>query len=400
VAIEVRIPARDELRPTFAAANVAFGEELRDHDFEQGARQIPLDRVLGAYDEGRPVGNAAAIPFELTVPGGALPCAGVTWVGVLPSHRRRGLLTQLMRRQLDDVHERGEPLAALYASEAVIYGRFGYGMAAPSYSVDAVDGAGGFRDDPGAAGTVRLVDADEALARLPEVYERARAERNGFLSRSPERWQGRVADAEHHRNGAGPKYFALAEVDGRPEAYSLYRIKHNWEASLPAGELRLVETVSASAAGTRELWRFLFGVDLVKKVTGWPVDPHELFLMVRDPRRLAVRVYDGLWLRLVDVGEALRRRAYAAAGSVVLDVRDDFCPWNTARFRAGEDAGPTDDEPELSLGVADLASAYLGGFGFEGLHAAERVEELAPGAVARAAALFRTPRPPFCPEEF
>ena len=388
-------------RATLAAGNSAFGEQLRDEDFELFRREIPAGRVVAGYDDGRPVGLAASIAFELTIPGGAVPTAGITWVGVLPTHRRRGLLSGCMCRQLEDLHERGEPLAALWASEPVIYGRFGYGLATVQASLDALRAGFAFRDDPGPVGSVRLVEVDEARQAFPRVYERIRVAQVGMLSRSEARWNTRLSDPEHWRDGAGPKFFALLEIDGEPEGYAMYRIASKWEQGVPQGVVRTLEALATSPVATRELWRFLFGIDLVARVKTWRFDPASpLFLMLADARRLNLTISDGLWLRLVDVGDALRRRSYAGEGSVVLSVADAFCPWNEGRYRAGGDAGPTDDPADLRLAVADLASAYLGAFDFEQLAAAERVQELVPGALARASALFRTSSPPFCPEEF
>jgi predicted acetyltransferase len=401
VALEYRSPSEDELRATFDAANVAFGNELRDDDFELQKRELPPDRVVGAYDDGKPIGLTASIAFEMTIPGGVAPCAGITYVGVMPSHRRRGVLTQLMREQLDDLHARGEPLAALWASEPVIYGRFGYGIAAPSAAMEAVHAGFAFRDDPGPTGTARLLTKDEARTAFPPIYERARLQRHGLMSRSEARWDARVNDPEHWRRGAGPKYHVVIELDGRGDAFAMYRIKENWERGMPQSELVLVDAIATSTESTRELWRYLFGVDLIAKVSLWNYDPATpLFLMVRDARRLQLKLGDGIWLRLVDVGEALRRRSYADGGSVALEVTDEFCPWNVGRYRAGEGAGPTEDAAELRLSAADLASAYLGAFSFERLNAAGRVEELADGAIARATGLFRTDLPPYCPEPF
>jgi predicted acetyltransferase len=399
--IDYRIPSEDELRATLEAGSVAFGEELRDDDFELFRRELPADRVFGAYDGERAVGITASIAFEMTIPGGVASCAGITWVGVMPTHRRRGVLTELIRRQLEDLHERGEPLAALWASEPVIYGRFGYGISAPAAFMDAERTGFSFRDDPGPTGTARLVSAEEAREVFPPVFERARLLRSGMLSRSGARWDTRVADPEHWRDGASPKYFVLIELDGSPEAFAMYRIKEKWERGMPRSELTIVDAIATSPDATRELWRFLFGVDLIARVSLWNFDPGTpLFLMVRDARRLQLRLSDGIWLRLVDVGEALRRRSYADGGSVVFDVSDSFCPWNEGRHRAGADAGRTDDAADLRLAVADLGSAYLGAFSFERLAASGRVEELTEGALARASALFRTPLPPYCPEPF
>jgi predicted acetyltransferase len=401
VALEYRSPGESELRATLDAANVAFGAELRDEDFDRHRSELPVDRVVAAFDDGRPVGVAASIAFEMTIPGGVAPTAGVTYVGVMPSHRRQGVLTSMMRNQLDDLRDRGEPLAILWASEPVIYGRFGYGIAAPVAMLDAERAGFAFRDDPGPSARTRFVTAEEAKELFPPVFERARALRNGMVSRSEARWANRVADPEHWRDGAGPKLFVLAEMEGEPAAFAIYRLKESWERGMPQGELRVVDVIATSHESTREIWRFLFGVDLVTRVTLWNFDPATpLFLMVRDARRLQLRLVDGLWLRLVDLAEALRRRSYATDDSVVLDVGDAFCPWNEGRYRVGLDAGPTNAPAELRLSAADLASVYLGAFDFHRLAAAGRVDELAEGAIARASALFRTELPPYCPEPF
>ena len=399
--LEYRNPSEDELRATFESANVAFTAELKDEDFELQKRELPTDRVFGAFDDGQAVGLAASIAFDMTIPGGVVPCGGVTYVGVIPSHRRQGVLTELMRAQLDDLHERGEPVAALWASEPVIYGRFGYGIAAPAAFMDAEKAGFAFRDDPGPTGKARLLTKEEARKLFPPIYERARLQRHGMMSRSEARWDARVNDPEHWRDGASPKYFVVVEIEGQGEAFAMYRVKQKWERGMPEGELRLVDAIATSTEATRELWRYLFGVDLVSRISLWNYDPATpLFLMVKDARRLQLKLADGIWLRLVDVGEALRRRSYAGDGSVVLELTDAFCPWNEGRYRAGANAGPTDDAAELRLTVSDLASAYLGAFSFERLAAADRVEELSDGGVARATELFRTPLPPWCPEPF
>jgi predicted acetyltransferase len=160
------------------------------------------------------------------------------------------------------------------------------------------------------------------------------------------------------------------------------------------------DAFAISPTATREVWRFLFGIDLIARVQG-RIDPTlELFLMAADPRNLQLRMNDGVWLRFVDLEAALRGRSYATDDAVVAEVRDAVCPWNDGRWALGPEAARTDAEPELELSVGDLASAYLGGLDFHRLAAAQRVRELKPGAVDRAAALFRTTRPPYCPEDF
>lgn len=400
--IEIRTPSEDASRDAIGAVYAAFGELMRDDDLERNRKLMPLDRVLAAYDEGRPVGLAAAYPLELTIPGGIVPAGGVTWVGVLPSHRRRGIMRTFMQRQLEDLRERGEPLAILWASESAIYGRFGYGITAPNVTLKAETNRFRFRDDPGPTGAVRLVTADEAFELFPPVFDRVRLETPGMFARTEDHWKlYKLADPEHWRRDAGPKFFAALEIDGATEGFAMYRIKSDWQDGIPRGELRIVDAIAASPLATRELWRFLFGIDLVAKAEQWMFDPGSpLFLMVEDARRLHLRLSDGLWLRFVDLEAALKERSYATDDSVVLEVRDELCPWNAGRWRVGTDVEKTRKAADLELDVRDLASAYLGAFDFHRLADALRVRELRPGGLDRASALFRTTRPPFCPDEF
>ena len=400
--LEIRNPAQDELRAAMESTHVVFAEPLSDDHFTRTTKVLPRERFYAAYENGLPVGTAADFDFRVAIPGGELPAAGVTWVGVLPSHRRRGILTQLMRRELDDIRERGEPLAILWASEAAIYGRFGYGIAAPIAHMNADRARFALRDDPGPQGRAQIVPLDDALAPCREVYDKVRLTIPGFTYRPDEWWtSSRLADPEEWRRGASPKYAAVVEIDGEPAAYALYRIKPNWEQGFSQSEVRLVEALAVGPTAERELWRFVFGIDLIARVEG-RIDPASpLFLMVVDPRSLQLRLSEGLWLRLVDLGPALAARSYAVDDEIVLDVRDEFCPWNAGRWRVGASGVErADGDVDLALDVADLASVYLGAFTFSRLAAAERVEEVQAGALARADALFRTARPPYCPEDF
>ncbi len=400
--IEIRPPAEDELRAVMEAAEAAFGEEVEDDAWEREQKILPASRALGAFDGGRPVGLAAAYAFDLSIPGGELPCAGVTWVGVLPSHRRRGILRDFMRRQLDDVRSWGEPIAALWASEASIYGRFGYGPAAPGVVAKSNPARFALKGDAEPNVTVRLIDAEEASQLFPPIYDTVRSRRAGMLSRSETWWKElRLADPKEWRRGASQKFYAVAELGGKAAGYAMYRVKSEWEEGFPRGEVRVVESFSASTVVERELWRFLHSIDLTVKVDVFSLDPAStLFLNVQDPRALGLRLGDALWLRLVDLDAALQARAYKPGRSVVLEVTDDLCPWNAGRYRVGDDAGRTEDTADLALDVADLATAYLGAFDFHRLVHAGRAEERSDGAAEAATLLFRTELPPYCPEVF
>jgi predicted acetyltransferase len=307
-----------------------------------------------------------------------------------------------MTRQLADTREWGEPIAALWASEAAIYGRFGYGLTAPSATLKADSGRFELRDDPGRQGTWRLVDAATAYDLVRPVHEHVRRQRPGMRTRDEHWWRNhRLADPESWRRGASEKFYAVLELDGAVAGYAIYRVKSEWEGGFAKGVVRVMEAFGTSPASEREVWRYLCGIDLTTTVDADPFDPNSpLFLMVRDARALHMRVHDGLWLRLVDVDAALRARSYRDADSVVVGVRDELCPWNEGAYRLGADAGRTDATPELELDVADLAAVYLGAFDFAHLARADRVRELTSGALERGSDLVHTSLPPFCPEVF
>jgi predicted acetyltransferase len=223
-----------------------------------------------------------------------------------------------------------------------------------------------------------------------------------MIGRSDVWWtELRLADPKSWRRGASQKFFAVVERDGVPEGYATYRVKEGWEDSLPRAAVQPAEVVATTTEAELALWRYLHSIDLAATVEAHIVDPATpLLLGVRDPRALGARVVDALWLRLVDVEAALRARSYTGGDSVVLEVRDEVCPWNEGRFRVGAGAGRTEDTADLALDVRDLASAYLGAFDFHRLAHAGLVEERRPGALTAASSLFRTDLPPFCVEVF
>ncbi len=405
--IEIRSPTEDEVERFTKAVMDAFLEAPHAEDLERWKEELDPSRQYWALDGDVPVGTAGTYDHRLRIPGGEVPIAAVTLVGVQPSHRRRGILTQMMRRQLDHAHERGEPVAALWATEGSIYGRFGYGLATTAVSIEADRDRMRFRSPDEPAGRVRLVDEEESRELVPPIYGRVQAHTPGMLARHESWWRGyRLADPEHWRQGGGPLYRAVWEDgDGEPQAYALYRSNGKWEDFIPAGTLQVREAIGATPQGTREIWRFLFGVDLIKTVKTWHLPPdHPLFLSVTEPRRLHAATGDALWVRLVDVPAALGERSYAADGEVTFEVRDGFCSWNDGtwalRAEGGRGVVERGGQAELQIEAADLGSVYLGGWSFAALQQAGRVEELSPGAVERADALFRTAAQPWCPEVF
>jgi predicted acetyltransferase len=393
----------DEFDQVFLSIGQYFGAEPNAERAERWSRCLPLDRTLAAREDGAIVGGAGSFPFSMTVPGATVPCAGVTIVGVYPTHRRRGVLSAMMRNQLDDVRERGEPIAALWASEERIYTRYGYGLASLVGETKLLRAHSAYALPFEPQGRVRIVGADEAKTLLPPVYGRWQAQTAGAFERTDDWWETRVLDdPPDRRQGRGPKRFVVVEVDGEPTAYAIYRHAPKWEEMVSKSVLVVGEAVGTDGDALATIWRYLLDVDWTETVEGYllPID-HPLFLLLAEPRRLRYRVGDGLWVRLVDVGAALSARDYAADGRVVFEVEDAFLSDNAGRWKLeGGAASRTDEEPDIRLDVRDLGSAYLGGVTFAALQRALRIEELREGAIARADAIFRTDRAPWCPEIF
>ena len=404
MAVEIR-PATtiDELADGIRAIGHYFGGWPADLEAAQRfSRNLPTERMHVAVDDGRIIGGAGAFPFSMTVPGGPIPCAGVTVVGVLPTHRRRGVLSSMMRAQLEDVRGRGEPIAALWASEEAIYRRYGYGMAALGTELELARGYHELRTPPAQATRLRLVTLDEAKELVPPIYDRVRLRTPGMYERSPAWWESRMLDDPPDRREDGAvKNVAVVELDGVPAAYALYRVISKWEGAANVGHVRVIEAMGDDRAEV-ELWRFLLGIDWVGtfRANHLPID-HPLLHQLVYPRRALLRVYDTLFIRLVDVGTALSARSYASAEPLVLEVGDAFMPENAGRWRIADgSAERTEEDADLELDVNEAASLYLGGFTASELVRAGTVRELREGAAARADALFATPRKPWCPEIF
>jgi predicted acetyltransferase len=392
----------DEFGQAVFAIGQYFGLEPTEERMERFSKNLPIDRMHAAREGGRIVGGAGAFPFEMTVPGGAVRTAGVTVVGTFPTHRRRGVLRAMMRAQLDDVHQRGEPVALLWASEETIYGRFGYGMASLTGEMKLPREHSAFARPLERERAVRLVEPDEALVLFPRVWDRVRRGIPGMLGRTRNWWEYRILFQGPGGDGEGPKRFVALERDGRTEGYAIYRHKPKWEAGAADSEVVVIEAIALDGAATAEIWRYLLDIDWAARVVAalLPVD-HPLFQLLASPRRMRFRVGDGLWARLVDVGEALSARAYASGGAVVLDVVDAFCPWNEGRWRLADGrARRTRSAAHIRCDVSALGAAYLGGFTFGELVRGRRVEELRRGAAARADTIFGRTRAPWCPEIF
>ncbi|MGA8113882.1 MAG: GNAT family N-acetyltransferase [Actinocatenispora sp.] len=386
----------------------AFNKDPQDDEAKLEREIFDLDRTLAAFHpRDGVVGTTVSMGRELEIPGGAVPAAHVTLVSVAATHRRRGLLTRLMDRQLTELRAAGtEPVAVLWASEEIIYGRYGYGPATATVSYEANNRDTGVVMPGPPTGELREVDYRDTIGTLSAVFDTARAGRPGYSARSDALWRFWGADLEHWRRGRTEMRTVLHERDGTADGYALYRIERSGGASGPASTVHVEEMVATDTAAYRELWRYLFSVDLTRWVEyGNAAVDEPLQHMVTERPRLGARLGGGLWLRILDLPAALTARRYAAPVDVVLSVADAQLGDNAGRCHLRGDAARascqrTDAPADLSLGTAELGAAYLGGTTLAALAAAGRVSEQRPGALAATSTAFGWHRAPVSIEIF
>ena len=384
---------------------LAFGVDYEEEKQAHERELIPLEDTLAAFDGDLMLGTEGAFRMTLAIPGGQVPMVGVTSVAVRPTHHRQGVLTAMMRARLDGMRQRGEWLAGLWASETMIYGRFGYGVATERLGLEIETRLSSFRSAILPQGDVRLIDRDEAAQVVPAIYDRVAAVWPGIVGRDAAWWRHLWRDEKEDRQGRTALLFAVHSTAAAPDGYAVYRTRSSWDPG-SRSEVLLEDLITESDAAYSGLWRYLLDLDLLPHLVAGrrPVD-ERLPWMLSNRRALRANRSEGLWLRLVDVAAALSARRYLADGSLVLDIVDDFCPLNGGRYRltcaAGEGSCErSDDPPDVSLAVAELGSVYLGGVSFNTLARGGLVREMKPGAVARADSLFRWHRRPWCDRVF
>jgi predicted acetyltransferase len=400
-----------EVEAFFETDAVAFGARMSKGFRELVEKVMTIDRVVASRDGDELVGTAASETSEMTVPGlTQVRAALVVGVSVAPTHRREGRLTSLMRYQLEDVHSRGEVLAALYASEGGIYGRFGYGQATfgCTYRLDkrVARLARPVRDF--ARGHVRLVSRDAATEAFPAVYDAYAPTRAGEIKRDEINYA--QALGEPGGDDLQRRFYAVYEEDGNIDGYVGYEVAAMEDPTSRDRHVAVHELCSLTTAAYVALWGFLLGIDLTVELRayGRPVD-EAIRWMLGDPRQLrTTRWNDRSWLRIVDVEAALGARHYGRAGAIVLRVEDAFCPWNQGCYElvVTEDGGPAEiarvdqHEADLELDASTLASVYLGGVAPTTFGAAGRIHETTPGSIRRADLMFANDRPPFSTTAF
>jgi len=386
----------------------AFGATMSDGIIAAERELHEPGRGIGAYDGPDLVGIATAFSYRLSVPGATVPAAAVSWVGVLPTHRRRGVLSALMAHQLEGIRSAGqEPIAILWASEPQIYGRFGYGRATSltGWRVPRDAAALGPQAPVDPSVALRLVDP-ASWDLLAGVYATVARWRAGVPERDERWWRRAVRDLPDLRDGRSELRCVVAEgSDGGVRGYALYSTKQDWE-DFGQGEVSVREVLATDPAALSALYRYLFDLDLMGSAHLWnlPVDD-PLQHWLTNPRTAKPSLGDALYVRLVDLPGALSARTYTRTVDVVLEVTDRDLPDNAGRWWLVGDPGgatctPTDDTPDLVMETRDLGAAYLGGTSLAELAAADRVREARDGALAEASSAFAVTPAPWSPAVF
>ena len=392
MSIELRTSTWDDF-PSVKVINARGENGYRSQvDFDAHRLVFTPDRSIMAFDGKNMVGNALSYEMDMYIPGGLSKIAAVASVSVQATHRRKGINRSIMKYQLEDIHSRQEPLAVLQASESIIYGRYGYGMASFENNLEIEKTRSAYAIDHVPEGQSYFIEESEAREIFPQIYAKAIENRVGMVRRNENWWEFRFR--EPGLKGGDPKsWFVKYQKNGENDGYLRYTINDV--------ELNVIELIASSHEAYSSLWRLCLDMDLVDiiKAEHRPAD-EELKWMLADPRRLVEHSCDRYWVRLVDVKKALSQRLYSVDGSLTLEVRDSFLPWSQEvvelRRESGESSCATSNRnPDIVLSAGDLGAVYLGGINFSTLLAAGRIEEITKGSISKANLMFSTKRNPW-----
>ena len=379
-------------------------DEKREAMLERFGSVFETDRTRCAFEDGEMIGTLGAFSLAMTTPGGTVDCAGTTMVTMSAAHRRQGHLRRMMGAHLDESRERGDPIAALWASDSAIYGRFGYGLASVEIRREIDPAHVRFHRRAPDGDTVGFVSADEAADLLPDVYSRVLPTRPGMYARSEDWWRHRrLRDAPEARRGATAFRYAVSHDEhGTPSGYAQYRVKTDWDLH-GEHEVRVSELLSTSPSAEAGLWRVVLGHDLAGTVRASTPPDGGLVDLLDGPRRATGKLVDALWVRLLDIPAAFAARRYSAEGSVTVAVHDPV-DGSVASFRIESDgdtgtATATRDDPDIELDVEDLGAAYLGRARLRRLAAAGRLWGDS-AALATLDRMLTWDPQPWCPEVF
>ena len=413
MAIELRSVTDENFVEWRKAVRQGFGIHVHPDDIARLRNdRAELDRLVAAVDTGseRIVGTGGADSYSLTVHGGAVvPMAGVAYMTTSVTHRRQGAFSVMMNQIHDEARERGDIVSGLWASQAHLYSRFDYGIGVNSYDWEIDPRFGSFShspisDDNNSEAHVYFVDANEAAVILPGIYEQMRQQTVGSVDRNPGRWRYQLFDEERVRDGASALFFAICEEGREQTGYVAYRMRRKGDTDM--GVLEIVEQVSLTDTAHATMWRFLLNFDLVGKITATnrPADD-PLWWMLADPRRLNRTSHDALWVRLLDIPNALEARTYNADGQIKIGLISESQPAEAGTYVIDIDDSQasvkkTTDKPDVMMTPADLSVIYMGGAKPGPLVEAGRIDIITTGSLAKLHSMFSTDSAPWCAHYF
>jgi predicted acetyltransferase len=403
--ITIEVPTEADWDEYDASISTTFNGDV-DEEISALERTVwEPERSLVARRDGRIVGTAGIYTRRLCVPGGSVPAAHVTLVSVAPTARRQGVLTRFMKQQFLDAQAAGEPVAVLWASEARIYQRFGYGLAVRKMGL-TVNNREVTMTAPVSSGRIRSGTPSELRDDLIKVYEQVYGTRPGWSERTAKHWDYRLSDPKEWRHGATQIRVVVHEGDAGVDGYAIYRVKAEWGDTGPSSQVQISEHVASNTEAYLALWNYLLNLDLTRSARKWNAavdDP--LFALANEPRHLGATLSDALWVRLIDVPAALAARQYLTDVDVVLDVTDELIPANSGRWHLVGSADKvtctrTEEDADIAGDVRVFGAAYLGGVSLSALADAGLIREVQPGTLAKASVAFGWHRAPSAVEVF
>ena len=402
--MEIRSVTESDFDQLSSLLGIAYLDDAGEGRVDRFRKLFEFERTFGAFDGPELVGSVSAFTFDISVPGGRkLPMAGTTIVAVKPTHRRRGLLRRLMSAHFEDVAARSEPLAGLWASEAQIYGRFGYGWATDFIDAE-ISSSAVLTGTTDASVTMRMVDQESFLDTAPSLYERIRLVEPGTISRSENWWVLRRCDDDPEtRSGASATRYVVASRGGEPVGYVAYRTKDDYTDGVSNGEVRIREIAALDLEAELAIWKFIFSIDLITKIKVYarPIDD-PLLHRLENSRAYQRKVGDGLYLAVMDVPAALQGRTYSAPGSLAIEVTDQHTA-GVYQLTVDDDGtatcAPSTGDGEITMQARTLGSVYLGGRRINTMARAGRITGTAT-AIALADRMFQGERAPLIRDSF
>jgi predicted acetyltransferase len=407
--IEYR-PITDEEYPAFARAIVeGFSDDMpSDGDFSALIKStLPPERTLAAFEGDEIVGTFGGYALDLSIPGGDVPMEGTTVVTVFPTHRRIGLMTEMMRLHLESAVANGYSVAGLWASESGIYGRYGYGIATYAATVTMRGREIEFREDI-EIDRVRRISIEQAPEVLPRIFDRALAETSGMFARTADWWKAEVlTDADWKRRGKTSMRIVVHDGPDGSDGYAIYRQKGSEsDDGHSNGTVHVVEIVTVTELAHASLWSYLTNVDGCPNVRAWNISVDDpLAMKAIEPRRVKVEShFDALWILILDVKAALEKRSYEQDGTIRFTIANAFRPDVEGSYELAVEDGVAscrriEGITDLTIDLDVLGALYLGSQDARAYASAARIRADA-HAVAEVDRLFRTAKAPWCNQVF